>query len=133
MSTETIDQRQHTEELRNLTVRIKQMRENICRRYSWAVPDVTRPHICYGCGLAVPDVYFKGKRYKSFCQAAGVYVQPEENKPLENQRLATRLCDAYGLDTAVMMHGIMVKACYQEGLLMKRRASFLPDRRRRVY
>jgi aldehyde:ferredoxin oxidoreductase len=112
----------YTEELRNLTVRIKQMRE---RTYAvatpWAVPDVTRPHICYGCGLgcARQTYIFKGKRYKSFCQAAGVYVQPEENKPPgENQRLATRLCDAYGLDTAVMMGMVQwLKACYQEGLL----------------
>jgi aldehyde:ferredoxin oxidoreductase len=113
----------HPEELQNLAARIKQMRK---RTYSvatpWAVPGVTKPHICYGCGLgcARQTYIYKGKRYKSFCQAAGVYVQPEEHKipPGENQRLATRLCDGYGLDASVMMAMIpWLKACYQEGLL----------------
>lgn len=113
------------ERLRNLTVRIKQMRERKFYSVSppWTVPDVTKPQYCFGCGLgcARHTYSFEGKRYKSFCQAAGVYVLTGVDPPGENQRLATRLCDQYGLDTSVMMAMIKwLAACYREGLLDER-------------
>jgi len=108
------------EELRKLTARVKQMREiTFSVPVPWAYPGITKPHICYGCGLGCArfTYTFEGKRYKSFCQASGVYVQPV-GEPGENQRLATRLCDKYGLDTSVMMALIFwLAACYENGLL----------------
>lgn len=90
----------------------------------WAVPGITRPTSCYGCGLGCTQQAYtgeKGRRYRSFCQATDVYKKPvleyygEWN---EAQLLAIRLCDGYGLDTAVMQPLIQwLIRCYQEGVL----------------
>ncbi len=91
----------------------------------WMVPGVTRPMTCYGCGVGCSRHYYihEGRKYKSLCQAAMVYAQPGERTLGENQRLATRLCDGYGIDTAVLM-GLAgwLEACYREGLLDERRS-----------
>jgi aldehyde:ferredoxin oxidoreductase len=90
----------------------------------WAVPGVTRPENCYGCGIGCSRQSYKAekdRRYKSFCQATGVYSMPamqfygERN---EVPMLATRLCDGYGLDSAVMapLIGWLID-CFRQGLL----------------
>jgi len=90
----------------------------------WAVPGLTRDHACYGCGIGCSRQIYdgeKGRRYKSLCQASVFYtafVMRYASKDNGTHLLATRLCDGYGLDTAVM-HGMIewLDACYQEGLI----------------
>jgi len=90
----------------------------------WAVPGLTRDHSCYGCGIGCSRQIYdgeKGRRYKALCQASVFYSEPvmkRFGKWNEAQLLATRLCDGYGLDTAVL-HGMIewLDACYQEGLI----------------
>lgn len=90
----------------------------------WAVPGLTVPEPCYGCGVGCTRQSYKhedGRRYKSFCQAAGIYSLPAMQYYGESNdvpRLATRLCDGYGLDSAAMAGLIgWLDACYREGIL----------------
>lgn len=95
----------------------------------WAIPGLTVPESCYGCGVGCSRQSYKGedgRRYKSFCQASGFYgglagyYYGEWN---DVAMLGTRLCDAYGLDAAVMasMIGWLVD-CYREDLLNEKQA-----------
>jgi aldehyde:ferredoxin oxidoreductase len=107
-----------------LAVRIKQMRKATNMPAPGVVPGITRTQFCYGCGVGCYRQSYigeKGRRFKSFCQATDVYKEPamkyfgEWN---DVQLLAVRLCDGYGLDTAVMQGLIeWLIACYREGLL----------------
>ena len=90
----------------------------------WALPGRSKPQICYGCDLgctreAYPDK--NGKLFKSFCQATEVYRGPATEYYGDGQEvrlLATRLCDAYGLDTVAMQAMIeWLIECHKEGLL----------------
>ena len=62
-----------------------------------------------------------GRQFKFFCQATSVYTGPAVKyygQGTDVDRLGTRLCDIYGLDTAVMQPLIMwLGRCYQEGIL----------------
>jgi aldehyde:ferredoxin oxidoreductase len=104
---------------------VKQIRSSTFNAPSpWAVPGLTKPENCYGCGVGCSRQSYKGekgRRYKSFCQATGIYMMPameyygERN---EVPMLATRLCDGYGLDSAVMAPLIAwLIQCYKEGLI----------------
>ena len=87
--------------------------------------DVGRPAACYGCidGCTRESSYTAGgnRKYKVLCQAAVVYAEQVKNYYTEKSDvylLATRLCDAYGLDTMVMAPLIRwLSECYQEGIL----------------
>jgi aldehyde:ferredoxin oxidoreductase len=90
----------------------------------WAVPGVTRPEYCYGCGVGCSRQSYKGedgRRYKSFCQASGMYTLAATNyygKPNDVPRMAAQLNDGYGLDSTVM--GPMINwliECYREGIV----------------
>jgi aldehyde:ferredoxin oxidoreductase len=90
----------------------------------WAVPGFTRPDICYGCGLGCSRQSYKddkGKQFKSFCMATGIYgLSSIENCGNKNEAklLGTRLCDGYGLDAAVMAPQILwLFDCYKEGVI----------------
>jgi aldehyde:ferredoxin oxidoreductase len=90
----------------------------------WAVPGLTRDHSCYGCGIGCTRQIYngeKGRQYKSHCQASDVYgnmVTRYLGHPDGARLQATRLCDGYGLDTAVMESLIdWLDVCYQEGLV----------------
>ncbi len=90
----------------------------------WAVPGVTQRENCYGCGVGCSRQSYqaeKNRRYKAFCQATGVYSLPAMQyygKRNDVPLLATRLCDGYGLDTAVMAPLIAwLIECYRNGLL----------------
>lgn len=82
-----------------------------------------RASACYGCiNGCTRHIYVaeKNRKYKSFCQA-GVFYMDEANKYFHGEtkdfRLATRLCDEYGLDTMVMQPLIRwLNRCYQEGV-----------------
>ena len=120
----------HPEKLQRIADRLKQTRGSTFNAPSpWAIPGLTRPENCYGCGVGCSRQSYvaeNGRRFKSFCQATGVYSKPSfdysgerDNVPL----MATRLCDSYGLDTAVMAPLISwLIDCYAEGLLTEEQA-----------
>ncbi|MFH1646790.1 MAG: aldehyde ferredoxin oxidoreductase N-terminal domain-containing protein [Chloroflexota bacterium] len=90
----------------------------------WGIPGRTRAHVCYGCVIGCDRQMYTaedGRRYKHFCQPTNVYqAQAAERYGGWNevQLLAIRLCDGYGLDTAVMKGLIgWVIACHRNGLL----------------
>lgn len=93
----------------------------------WAVPGLTRDHACYGCGIGCSRQIYEhedGRKYKSLCQASDVYGDMVTRYYGEHSgaRLqATRLCDGYGIDTAVMEALITwLDKCYQEGLVSEK-------------
>ncbi len=96
----------------------------------WVVPGLTKPENCYGCGVGCSRQSYRdaeGRRLKYFCQASGVYGMAamtfygrgSNDVPM----LATRLCDGYGLDSAVMAPLISWLAdCYRSGVLTEEQA-----------
>ncbi len=113
------------EKLKEIANLVKQIRSSTFNAPSpWTVPGLTVPENCYGCGIGCSRQSYKGekgRRYKAFCQASGFYTPPvteyygEWN---ETSLLATRLCDGYGLDSAVM--GPLISwliECYREGII----------------
>ena len=110
--------------VRQLVDRIAATKPSVPMPSLWAVPGLTRDHACYGCGIGCSRQIYDGegsRLYKSLCQASDVYgdmVTRYLGKPDGARLQATRLCDGYGLDTAVMQSMIeWLDACYQEGLI----------------
>ena len=111
--------------LRHLGRRVREMRHiPFAVDSPWVIPGLTKPHICYGCGIGCSRQTYTaedGKRYKYFCQSAYVYMEPimkTFGRWDEVALLANRLCDDYGLDTAVMFTLISwLCAAHQEDLL----------------
>ena len=90
----------------------------------WAIPGVTRPENCYGCGIGCSRQSYTaddGRQYKSFCQAGTIYgmeAMRYYGKRNNVHLLATRLCDAYGLDAAVIQPLISwLIECFREGII----------------
>ena len=113
------------DKLSSLRKRIKSMRKTpwVISK-PWEVAGVTQPEICFGCGIGCSRQAYKtekGRRFKSLCQAACVYMQVDGNGlPImeDTQFLAVQLCDANGLDTSVMMAMMnWLRACYNNGLV----------------
>jgi aldehyde:ferredoxin oxidoreductase len=115
----------HPDRLQQLVERLRQMRGSVFTGPSpWGVPGITVKENCYGCGIGCNRQAYsdeKGRRFKSFCQATGVYAKPVMDyygKWNEVQMRAVRLCDGYGLDTVVMMPLIRwLIDCYKEGIV----------------
>jgi aldehyde:ferredoxin oxidoreductase len=114
----------HAERLRKLADHVRTLRPKIDMPSPWAVPGITRDHVCYGCGIGCTRQMYTGedgRHYKCFCQAQGVYTGPAMeyyDEWREAQLLGIRLCDGYGLDTSVMAGLISwLGACYREGIL----------------
>jgi aldehyde:ferredoxin oxidoreductase len=109
--------------LRQLVNRIREISKK-APASMWSVPGITKNHICYGCGMGCDRQMYTGedgRRYKHFCQPTDLYQKPameyfgEWN---EVQMLAIRLCDGYGLDTAVIKGLILwLIDCHRQGLL----------------
>lgn len=120
----------HPEKLKEITDFVRKIRASTFNAPSpWAVPGVTRPESCYGCGIGCSRQSYKGedgRRYKSFCQASGIYTMPAlkyygtmNDIPMK----AVRLCDGYGLDAAVMAPLISwLITCYEKGLITEEQA-----------
>ncbi|MGD0795071.1 MAG: aldehyde ferredoxin oxidoreductase N-terminal domain-containing protein [Dehalococcoidales bacterium] len=110
--------------LSQLADRVRRMRDDKGAASPWVMPGFTKPQACYGCGLGCERQSYHGedgRSYKSLCQATIVYAQPNMSRERAVQLLATRLCDAYGLDTAVMQGLIdLLGACYRQGLLQEK-------------
>ncbi len=90
----------------------------------WAIPGITKPENCYGCGIGCSRQSYRaddGRQYKSFCQAGTFYGMESmryygerNNVPL----FATRLCDAFGLDTVVTQPLISwLIECFRKGIV----------------
>jgi len=101
------------------------------RRGTWegqipVVPNRTRLRPCYGCTGCFRQSYEAegGRQFKFHCQAADIYRRPAEkyyNGPGEVPLLAIRLCDAYGLDTAVTQPMIeWLIGCSKERVLQEK-------------
>jgi aldehyde:ferredoxin oxidoreductase len=116
------------ERLRQLAMQladcVKQMKKVPNLPSPGVVPGITRTEFCYGCGIGCYRQTYadeKGRRFKFFCQATDVYKEPAMKyfgDWNEVQMLAVRLCDRYGLDTAVMQPMVeWLIACYREGIL----------------
>jgi aldehyde:ferredoxin oxidoreductase len=116
--------------LRQIVDHVKQIRSSTFNAPSpWAIPGLTTQENCYGCGVGCTRQSYKGekgRRYKSFCQATGVYSMPAMRyygQRRDVPMLATQLCDGYGLDAAVMAPLITwLIECYKEGLLGEEQA-----------
>jgi aldehyde:ferredoxin oxidoreductase len=115
----------HPEKLKQITDLVRQIRSSTFDAPSpWAVPGLTKPENCYGCGVGCSRQSYKGedgRRYKSFCQASGIYTMAAMKyygKMNEVPLMAVRLGDGYGLDSAVMAPLIAwLIECYREGMI----------------
>ncbi len=115
----------YPDKLQEIIKLVKQIRSSTFNAPSpWAIPGLTVQENCYGCGVGCSRQSYrgeKGRRYKSFCQATGIYTRPAIDyygKMNEVPLMATRLCDGYGLDAAVMAPLIAwLIECYHEGLV----------------
>lgn len=82
---------------------------------------------CYGCINGCTRSYYKAEdnyQYKSFCQSSSVYMRPAMDfygpgeKADDVSRLGNRLCDQYGLDTAVFSPLLdWLILCFEKGVL----------------
>jgi aldehyde:ferredoxin oxidoreductase len=95
----------------------------------------TRPTPCYGCIKGCTRGTYhtaEGHLYKFFCQASAVYRGPAAHFSGNSEdidKLATRLCDDYGLDTAVLQPMIeWLGACREAGILDERETGLPLDR-----
>ena len=110
--------------VRQLVDRIRATKPRNMMVSPWAAPGLTRDHSCYGCGIGCSRQIYDGEQgriFKSLCQASMFYMRATTGRygdVNELRLLATRLCDGYGLDTAVM-HGMIawLEECYREGLI----------------
>ncbi len=113
------------ERLQQIIERIRELKGHAPARPSpWAVPGVTYTEECYGCSIGCSRQVYeadKGRKYKTFCQQAGVYSKPVQEffgTWDEVQLKAVRLCDAYSLDSAMMAPLILwLIDCFREGLI----------------
>ncbi len=90
-----------------------------------AIPGLTHLHSCFGCGIGCyREIYpaEKGRDYKALCQASHLYepwtMKYDPSKKRGFHLLATRLCDAYGIDTIVIQSMIeLLEGSYYERIL----------------
>ncbi len=116
----------HPEKVRELADMVRRLRINNFEDYGHMLPGTMKKTSCYGCISGCTRFIYKadnGRTYKSFCQAAGVYMGLAmkyygREKGMEANRLAGRLCDEYGIDTAVLSSMLnWLEQCYQAGIL----------------
>lgn len=119
------------EGLRELAAIVRKLRTKNFEDYGHFLPGTMKLTSCYGCISGCTRFIYKadsGRTYKSFCQAGGVYMGPAmryygPEKGMEANRLAGRLCDEYGIDTAVLASMLgWLGECYQKGILNDRDA-----------
>jgi aldehyde:ferredoxin oxidoreductase len=112
--------------LKALAGQVYQLRTENYENYLHVVLGKTRLTACYGCISGCDRREYKaedGKAYKYFCQSSSVYLGPamkynQNTAGEEVNMLAGRLCDQYGLDTAVLSPMIgWLGQCYEAGIL----------------
>ncbi len=114
------------EKLQSLTDNVIKLKKSGLIAFSpWAVKDLTQSHTCFQCGLGCSRLSYndeEGHSFKALCQSSGLYrgmaTKYYEGKEAAVHLHATRLCDGYGLDTAVMSSILnwLIK-CHAEGIL----------------
>jgi aldehyde:ferredoxin oxidoreductase len=125
--------------------RLRSLTEQVCRLQTtnWEdhghelVTTAGRTHrtACYGCIKGCTRGTYRtedGRLFKFFCQASAVYRGPANayrGNPPDVDKLGTRLCDEYGLDTAVLQPMIeWLESCRQAGRLDERETGLPLDR-----
>jgi aldehyde:ferredoxin oxidoreductase len=108
--------------LKSLAIKSKPSISNFGTTDTYYQEDAT--YFLYGCISGCTRWTYEaenGNKFKSFCQAGGVYIGPAMKyygDGTEANLLAGRLCDKYGLDTVVMSPLVMwLEQCYQAGIL----------------
>jgi len=117
----------NAEKLRKLADEFRDLRPPGEMPSMWEIPGLTHDKACYGCGIGCGRHVYSlngDRRYKSLCEASIFYtwaVEKYSGKADGAQLLATRLCDGYGIDTAVM-HGMIewLNACHEAGLITEK-------------
>ncbi len=114
------------DQVRELAALVRRLRIRNFEDYGHMLPGTMKMTSCYGCISGCTRFIYKadnGRTYKSFCQAAGVYMGPAmkyygREKGMEANRWAGRLCDEYGIDTAVLSSMLnWLEQCYQAGIV----------------
>ena len=114
------------ERLEELAGLVRRMRIKNFEDYGHILPGSMKLTSCYGCISGCTRFVYRGENardFKSFCQASGVYIGPATKyygveKAAYANMLAGRLCDEYGLDTAVLSPMIdWLEQCYRHGIL----------------
>ncbi len=113
------------ERLRTLSDHVNRLKNDSFGGHNPPTSAPLRPLPCYGCKGCFRQSYKAedGKRFKYFCQAGSVYRGPAVkyyNEMNEVPLIAIRLCDRYGLDTAVMQPMIdWLTTCFEQGVLQE--------------
>jgi aldehyde:ferredoxin oxidoreductase len=111
------------ERLRILSEHVNRLKKDSWGGHNPPTSVQLKPKPCYGCKGCFRRAYKaqNGKYFKYFCQAADVYRQPSVEYHHESNEvalMAIRLCDKYGLDTAVMQPMVAwLTKCNMEGVL----------------
>ncbi len=113
--------------LNALARQVLELRSKNYENYGHETPGTGRITACFGCINGCTRAYYTAednRRYKSFCQSSAVYLGPafkyygQNEQAAEVNRLANRLCDLYGLDTAVFSPMLeWLDQCHQQGLI----------------
>jgi aldehyde:ferredoxin oxidoreductase len=110
--------------LKLLADQVYRLRTENYENYGHVAFEKIRRTACYGCISGCDRREYEdetGQKYKHFCQAVAVYMGPAMKyygDGTEVNMLAGRLCDQYGLDTAVMQPVITwLDRCYETGIL----------------
>ncbi len=112
-----------------LATLVREMRLKNFEDYGHFLPGNMKLTSCYGCISGCTRFIYRsagGRIYKSFCQAGGVYIGPAmryygPEKGAEANRLAGRLCDEYGIDTAVLASMLgWLSECFQKGIVTEK-------------
>lgn len=110
--------------LKSLADRILRLRKGTYDVYTPMIPGKTRRRACYGCVAGCTREVYRtenGEEGKFFCQSANTYRRPAmKHFGQWNDVIfrANRLCDHYGLDTAVIEPMIeWLAKCHEEGII----------------
>jgi aldehyde:ferredoxin oxidoreductase len=110
-----------------LAKQVLELRTKNYENYGHETPSTGRITACYGCISGCTRAYYaaeNNRRYKSFCQSSAVYMGPafkyygQNEQASQVNRLANRLCDQYGLDTAIFSPMLdWLYQCYEKGII----------------
>jgi aldehyde:ferredoxin oxidoreductase len=116
----------YPEQVRDLAALARHLRTRNFEDYGHMLPGTMKMTSCYGCISGCTRFIYRaesGRLYKSFCQAAGVYMGPamkyySRENSMEANRRAGQLCDEYGIDTAVLSSLLnWLEECFKAGIL----------------
>jgi len=107
--------------------KVFELRSKNYENYGHETPSTGRLTACYGCINGCNRAYYaaeNNRQYKSFCQSSAVYLGPafkyygQNEQAADVNRLANRLCDQYGLDTAIFSPMLeWLSQCHEKGFI----------------